>query len=200
MTDPRSARPEPLTVSPASSTGGVMLEVNRLCSRLEHQEIERDEFLDACARLVSSALGCSRAGVWVFIETADGRQLRCLAMYDRAHDRTSTVPDQTDAGGAYFLALEQTGYVIASDARRHFATSNMFARHLEPHGVHSLLAASFSVNGKLYGAFTCTQVERPVEWTPRQLMLLRQIGSRVSLSLFKVSRFTPDTGLGPLTS
>jgi hypothetical protein len=39
------------------------------------------------------------------------------------------------------------------------------------------------VNGKLYGAFTCTQVGDQIEWARPQLNVLRQIGSRVSLAL-----------------
>ncbi len=76
----------------------------------------------------------------------------------------------------------------------------LFARRLHGRGVRSLLASSFAVNGRLFGAFTCTQVGARQEWTSRQLGTLRQIGAQTSLALFKSSRFTPDTGLTPLAT
>lgn len=46
-----------------------------------------------------------------------------------------------------------------------------------------MMAVSFSVNGRLFGAFTCTQMVYAMEWSRPQLNALRQIGSRVSLAL-----------------
>lgn len=163
----------------------VAVETQRLCAMLEHAEIDQRTFLDRSARLVAGAVGCSRAGIWVFVGTMKGRLLRCLAMYDGVNDCMTTVADHqpSNSVGVYFQTLEQVGYVVATDARTHFATAGFFAEHLEPRGVQSMMAAGFSVNGKLYGAFTCAQVGRQVEWARPQLNLLRQIGARVSLAL-----------------
>src|SRR6266516_2200306 len=90
---------------------------------------------------------------------------------------------QTFHFSVYFQTLEKVGYVIAADARTHFATAGFFAEQLAPRGIESIMAASFSVNGKLYGAFTCTQVGSQTEWGRPQLNVLRQIGARVSLAL-----------------
>ena len=66
--------------------------------------------------------------------------------------------------------------------------------------VQSLLAASCAVNGHLYGAFTCSQVGERQAWTARQLAMLRQIGAPASLALYRASRYTANTGYGPLVS
>jgi GAF domain-containing protein len=162
----------------------IPIETQRLCAMLEHAELDRDTFLNRCARLVAEAIGCSRAGIWIFVDTMNGRILRCLAMYDGIGDRMTSVADQPgDHVGVYFQILEQVGYVIATDASEHFATAGFFAEHLKPNGVQSMMAVSFSVNGKLYGAFTCTQVGVQLEWGRPQLNVLRQIGSRVSLAM-----------------
>ena len=58
-------------------------------------------------------------------------------------------------------------------------------------GVGGVLA--FSVNGRLYGAFTCAQVDRQVEWTRPQLNCLRAVGMRVSLALANANRTPTDT-------
>jgi GAF domain-containing protein len=169
-------------------------EVQRLCADFDHREIRRTEFLDRCTRLVASTIGCSRAGIWVFNGERPALSLRCLAMYDATRDRMTQVPDEEGPPVAeYFLALEQTGHVMATDARAHFATAGFFGRFLEANHVKSLLAAAFSVNGRLYGAFTCTQVGTEKEWTRPELASLRVIGSRVSLALANADRSATDT-------
>lgn len=172
----------------------LLVEVQRLCADFDHREIKRSEFLDRCTRLVASTIGCSHAGVWVFRGEESERILHCLAMYDATRDRMTQVPDEEGPPVAeYFLALEQTGHVIATDVQQHFATSGFFERFLKTNDVESLLAAAFSINGKLYGAFTCTQVGSAMEWSRQQLTALRTIGSRVSLALANAERSPTDT-------
>lgn len=179
----------------------LLAEVQRLCADFDHREIGRTEFLDRCTRLVASTIGCSRAGIWVFHGERPALRLQCLAMYDAIRDRMTQVPDEEGSPVAdYFLALEQTGHVMATDARAHFATAGFFERFLEQNHVRSLLAAAFSVNGRLYGAFTCTQVGSEKEWSRPELASLRVIGSRVSLALANVERTATDTQPGFLSS
>ncbi len=169
-------------------------EIRRLCAQVEHREIAVPAFLASCARLISAAVTCSRAGIWVFEDAEAGRRLRCLAIYDSTNERLVRVPDETGDGVlAYFHALESTGYVMAHDARTHFATAEFFAEHLESNGVQSLLTVAFSVNGAIYGAFTCTQVGAKREWTRTQLIRLRLIGSKLSLALANATRSATDT-------
>lgn len=172
----------------------LLAEVQRLCADFDHHEIRRAQFLERCTRLVASTIGCSRAGVWVFMGQNPALRLHCLALYDALHDRMTQVPDEEGPPVAeYFLALEKTGHVIATDARAHFATAGFFGRLLEGNHVKSLMAAAFSVNGRLYGAFTCTQVGSEKEWSRQDLASLRTIGSRVSLALANADRGATDT-------
>lgn len=172
----------------------LLTETQRLCADFDHREIKRTAFLDRCTRLVASTIGCSRAGVWVFQGERPALRMHCLAMYDAIRDRSTQVPDEEGPSVAeYFLALEQTGHVLATDARAHFATSGFFDKWLAGNNVKSLLAAAFSINGRLYGAFTCTQVGSEMEWTRQQLTALRTIGSRVSLALANAERAPTDT-------
>lgn len=134
----------------------------------------------------------------MFVETAEGRVLRCLAMYDAIGDRMALVPDEGNEVQPYFSALDKTGFVSAVDVGLHPATKGLFAQRLSGNGVRSLLAASCSVNGHLFGALTCTQVGERKEWTAKQLAMLRQIGSPASLALHRASRFTANTGHGLL--
>ena len=147
-------------------------------------ETDTATFLEACTRLVAATVDCSRCGVWQFVE-ADGGQrvLRALAMYDAEADAMEAVPDCHDIG-AYFLALAHMGYVNACDVASHYATVGPFAERLQARRIRSLLAASLAVNGKVYGALTCSETDREVEWSQAQASGLRRAAARIVVPLF----------------
>lgn len=155
-----------------------------LCGRLARLELDRAAFVRDCTRMIAEVIACSRAGIWLFEESREGRSLRCLGIYDRVNRRMTSARDETESHvQAYFEALEQIGHVLAPNARVHPATAGFFADQLGSNGVRSLLASSFSFNGQLLGAFTCTEVEGTAYWTTAQLTILKRIGARASLAL-----------------
>ena len=188
------ATPEALTAPLA----GLTRHARELCAMLDNAEIERQTFLEEATSFVAKTIGCSRVGIWIFMDTTAGRLLRCVAMYDAVADRMTHAPDEVENVAAYFDTLEHSGFVLADDAQTHPATAGFFGRSLAVNGVRSLLAVSVAINGSLYGAFTCTQVGQQVEWTPGQLALLRRISPPLSIALHKASRFTANTGHSPL--
>ncbi len=158
--------------------------LQELCGQMDRGEIDRDAFIQRCTQHVAREIGCSRAGIWLFVETAEGRVLRCLGMYDAIRGRSVQVADESGPQvAAYFDALAHQGHVLAADARTHPATAGFFEQKLRASDVHSLMAASFGLNGKLFGAYTCTQVGQPMAWSRRQLAALKEIGARSSLAL-----------------
>lgn len=174
------------------------IDMQALCGQFDRREISTGRFLEECARLLAAAVRCARVGIWLFEDVADGRALRCLSLYDRIQDRVTIVPDETSLQvGAYFQALEQVGHVLANDARTHPATTGFFSEKVGVNGVRSLMAASFSVNGCLFGAFTCTNTQT-TEWSPAQLAILKRMGARVSLALANASRTSQATLPMPL--
>ena len=174
-------------------------DIQALCGQFDRREIARGRFIEECARTIVAVIGCSRAGIWLFEDAAEGRMLRCLGIYDRSKDRMTIVPDETSRQvGAYFEALEKLGHVLADETCSHPATAGFFSDQLSVNGVRSLMASSFSINGRLFGAFTCTQVERATEWTPSQLAKLKRIGARISLALANATRTSQATLPMPL--
>ncbi len=170
-----------------------------ICARLDRGEIDRDQFLESFTRALAVLIGCSRAGVWMFVDTADGRALRCIAMYDRTREHVVEATDMSTAHAqSYFDVLERDGAVVASDARNDPTTRVFLDTYLLPLDVHSILDVSFSVNGVMFGIFSCEQIGEAVKWTQRQLQWLRQIGSRASLTLLNAATAQAETGLDPL--
>jgi GAF domain-containing protein len=169
-------------------------DIQEICGRLDRGEIDRDQFFEMLTRAASELIGCTRAGVWIFVDTAEGRALRCMAMYDRRVDRIVGATDMLNAAaGPYFETLVADGCVVASDARYHPATSAFRDNYLVPLDLHSVLDVCFSVNGVPFGTFSCEQAGAPVVWSQRQIQMLRQIGSRASLALLHAANAHTDT-------
>lgn len=174
-------------------------DLHDVCARLDRGEIDRTQFLESFTRELAALIGCSRAGVWMYIDTVDGRALRCMAMYDRTRDHLVEATDMSTAyAQVYFDALERDGAVVAPDARNDPTTRVFLDTYLLPLDIHSILDVSFSVNGVMFGIFSCEQVGGPVKWTQRQLQWLRQIGSRASLTLLNAATAQAETAMDPL--
>jgi GAF domain-containing protein len=169
-------------------------DIQEICGRLDRGEVDRVRFLEEFTEALAAQIGCTRAGVWIFIDTADGRALRCLAMHDRRYGGMVAAADMLNAAvGPYFDTLLADGCVIAAEARTHPTTRIFLEEYLVPQDIHSVLDVCFSVNGVLFGTFSCEQTGAPLVWSQRQVQLLRQIGSRASLALLHAATATIDT-------
>ncbi len=178
-------------------TGDALLQ--SICARLERREIDATTFIEQCTRHVSATIQCSRAGIWLFLHSAEGQRLHCLGLFDSDSGRMTRVPDEIGCQVSdYFEALRRDGHVLANDAQTHPATAGFFNKSLRSSRVCSLMTACFSVNGELFGAFTCTQVGHPVEWSSAQLAMLKRIGARASLALANGMRSRTETLPAPL--
>lgn len=168
--------------------------LQRICGLLDRGEVDRATFLALLCRHVVQAIGCSRAAVRMLVQSREGTALHCIAMHDAAGDAPSTVPDMVSRDPTpYFESLLRDGCVLATDAWHDPGTAPFVDSYLAPMDVRSLLDVGFSVNGALYGSFSCEQVGETRAWSPQQLMLLRQIASRVSLTLMHAITSEIDT-------
>jgi len=178
---------------------GGILDIQRICGSLDRGDIDNAQFLEQFNREVAAQLGCSRAGTWVLIETSEGRAMRCVAMFDALQDRMVGTTDILMADSpAYFEALLRDGCVVATDAQNHPATTSLVHDYLVPKDIRSMLDVGFSVNGVLFGMFSCEQVGAAHPWTQRELQALRQIGALASLTLMHAVNLKVDTAPGAL--
>ncbi len=173
--------------------------LRQLVGGLDRAELNRFAFLESFVRFMAAAVGCTRAGAWVFRGDGRERWSQCIAMYDQRVDALVTVTDMLPSEvQPYFDALLRDGVVIADDARNHPATRVFLDEYLLPLDVHSLLDVCFSVNGQLFGTFSCEQAGAIQRWTGAQVRLLRRIASTASLALLRAATAVPDTAPGAL--
>ena len=174
-------------------------DLQTISGRLERGEIDSAQYLEQLMRFVAAQIGCPRAGLRLLVDGPQGRTLRCAAMYDASVDRMIGAADITHGpDDLYFERLLHDGSVIAMRAPEDPANSGALGEYLAAGDITALMDMSFSVNGVLFGAFTCEQQGTPVEWTQRQLQSLRKIASRASLTLMHVISMAVDTAPGAL--
>ena len=170
-----------------------------ISGRLERGEIDSAQYLEQLMRFVAGQIGCTRAGLRLFVETTEGRALRCVAMFDTGLDRMVSAADILHpASSLYLERLQRDGNVSAGQALTDPVSAGELRGYLIGAGVVSLMDMSFSVNGVLFGTFSCEQLGAPVDWTQRQLQALRKIASRASLTLMHVVNASVDTAPGAL--
>jgi GAF domain-containing protein len=172
--------------------------LQRICGLLDRGEITLAQFLSQFAARMVQDIGCSRAGVRMLIQSKEGPALRGAGLVDTT-GAPVRVPDMPGLdAGPYFDTLLRDGCVVSPDCLNDPVTAGLVPEYLAPQDVRSLLDVSFSVNGVLYGTFTCEQVGETQAWGHHQLALLRQIGSRVSLTLMHNITAHIDTTPGAL--
>jgi hypothetical protein len=170
-----------------------------ISGRLERGEIDSAQYLDQLMRFVAGKIGCPRAGLRLFVDTEQGRTSRCVAMFDASLDRMVASADISHAAGSLYIEqLQRDGSVTATRAPGDALNSGALGEYLAATQVTSLMDMGFSVNGVLFGAFSCEQLGPPLDWSQRQLQSLRKIASRASLTLMHVLSNSVDTAPGAL--
>jgi len=174
-------------------------DLQEISGRLERGEIDSAVFLDQLMRFVAAQIGCPRTGLRLLIDGPSGRTLRCVAMYDATVDRMIGAADISHGPDEpYFERLLHDGSVTMMRKPDDPVNVGALGDYLAAGDITAVMDMSFSVNGVLYGAFTCEQLGEPVEWTQRQLQALRRIASRASLTLMHVISMAVDTAPGAL--
>ena len=174
-------------------------DLQEISGRLERGEIDSAVFLDQLMRFVAAQIGCPRTGLRLLIDGPTGRTLRCAAMFDATVDRMIAAADISHGpDDPYFERLLHDGSVMMMRKPDDPVNVGALGEYLAAGDITAVMDMSFSVNGVLYGAFTCEQLGEPVEWTQRQLQALRKIASRASLTLMHVINTSVDTAPGAL--
>ncbi|HJV96613.1 MAG TPA: hypothetical protein VJ608_11280 [Albitalea sp.] len=162
-------------------------DVQELSRRLEWEEISSQQFVDEFARIVTSAIGCSRAGVRALVETDDGAALRTVAMFDSRDGTSVRVPDIQGAEVLPFLKmLGRHGGCVVPDVGENAMMKGLLQSYKGQWDVRSTMNACVTVNGLVHGEVACEQVDGFMQWSPRQLYLLRQLATRASPALVRV--------------
>ena len=98
-------------------------EIEMLCFSLLTDQVSRASFIERCVELASHTLECSRSALWSFTDMPAGREMRCVARYDRIRGSAMDGCSEGCFGAdRFFHVLNEAAQVVANDVRDHPAT------------------------------------------------------------------------------
>ena len=136
----------------------------------------------AHACLVSAvALKVERVSIWRF---GPGQQsIRCECLYTRTSGAFSDGGEVLLAADfpAYFAALRERRAIVASDARHHRSTAELYAGYLAPLGIGSLLDAPVFLDGEVVGVVCHEHVGPPREFEQHEVDFASSVADMVAM-------------------
>ena len=159
-------------------------EIEDLCARLHLDQISREQFVEQCVRIASLSVGMSSAALLIFGVGDSGKSLRCIARYDRRLDAViAGIGPPHACAGPFMDALVAAGHVLTDDPGTCPSTRDLCRSSPFEAGIRSLIATPFSLNGRLFGAFACTDDDPVTRHSIQHLFLLRRISVRATLAM-----------------
>lgn len=151
---------------------------------LAHEvEAGRMTDIDAAGRVAESiqkALQCVHVTFWNVTGTIGHRVMRSVVAYDGTRTlRLAGAAAFPEAGGGFFGPLLKTGCYVCPDTFADPALQAVHQTMLVPFNIHALLAASYGVNGQVWGLITCTH-GAPRKWHSHEVTALRKCAAEIS--------------------
>ncbi len=143
---------------------------------------EFDAALLEITRIAAETIDVERASVWLL--SADRQDLRCVQLYTRSADVSSSgVVLTTGQYFRYFAALESGRAIDAHDAREDARTSEFRDGYLVPLGITSMMDAPIRMRGEVLGVFCNEHVGPARHWTPDEVSFAGAVADQIALLL-----------------
>lgn len=150
-----------------------------------HPAVVNGETRSAAEAITESAakvLAVERVSVWLLSE--DGRQLRCVDLFEQAAGKHSngsllSASDYPE----YFSALRSGRAIAAMDARTDPCTHEFREGYLEPLGISSMLDGVIRLRGRVVGVVCHEHVGEVREWEPEDIDFAGDIAEQMAHTL-----------------
>lgn len=171
---------------------GVQRNALILLSRQGTAELGAGEDVDhRFMEVAAAALGVARASIWLL--ERDGKELRCLDLYDTVRrEHSSGIVLQYDAAPRYFDALPAMDVIAAHDARTDPRTSELWEGYMELLGITSMLDAPIRAGGRTVGVLCSEHVGTARHFRPDEETFAVAAANLISLHLVEVQRRVAD--------
>ena len=169
---------------PISTFEGARLVLARMGLRVSDELVVG---LERAAQVSARTLEAERVGVWL-IDPA-GPQLRCVTLFERT-------PERTSSGGvlelakfpSYEAALHTRKFVAANDAQTDPRTRELAADYLVPNGIVSMLDAPLFRGGQVFGVVCHEHTGAPRTWSERDMDFAGSVADILSALFEQASR------------
>ena len=142
-------------------------------------------YIDLIVRDLAEQIGCrlgiERVGIWMYSD--DGKQLRCIELYETTPARHSSgaVMEEADYRNE-FEHLRQAKYVDAGDALTDPRTAGYVEGYLKPLGITSMLDAAIWAGSRDIGVICFEHIGPPHHWEPDEIAFACQIADQIGMA------------------
>lgn len=158
--------------------------VATLLSFSRNRNVITGHVLDAAkdiARITAQNLNASRVGVWIFVP--DKNHLEPLTIYSLADNSYNTsMPLPADDYPVYLNGLKKEKIVMVNDVANDSHTQELYLNYLKPADIHSMLDATFFIDGKLKGVICCEHQGATKLWTAEDVIFVASVADIMSLT------------------
>jgi|GEM_PF-1801179 len=128
---------------------------------------------------VADVLSVDRVNVWVF--SADGTELRCLANFERSTGRYSAGDVLSMHRYPRYVEALQSGLVIeAVDVHQDPRTAELTADYWAPLGIASSVDAPIRLRGQVVGVLCCEHSGVPRTWAPDEVTFVTEVADLIA--------------------
>lgn len=137
--------------------------------------------------ITAKKLNISRVSIWVY--NHEKQAIETIALYSLGTDSfLPSITLQYQDSPPYFDTLKRERIIVADNARNHAATQKFTDTYFVPHDIHSLLDATFSLDGHLKGVLCCEQQNAPRHWTMEDKLFVTSVADIISLAFRTAQR------------
>jgi len=158
--------------------------VTTLLSLSRNRNVITGHVLDAAkdiARITATNLQVSRVGVWVF--SSEKSHLEPFTIYSQ-HDNTfgTAMTLRAEDYPIYMNDLKKEKIITVNDVATDSHTQELYLNYLKPANIHSILDATFFLDGKLKGVICCEHQGTTKLWTAEDVIFVASIADIMSLT------------------
>ena len=147
-----------------------------------HESLDRLHIFETAVVEIRRAFQASRCSIFVF-NAADEPHFS-LMFYDYDPDYPGQGPEIVRVDGhEYVQRLVEQPDAIACDEAKSDPLLASFSPMVEALSIQSMVSIRTSYQGKVNGAITISQCDRPRKWTPNELNLLAAVATEVGIAL-----------------
>ncbi|RAW00607.1 tetratricopeptide repeat protein [Pseudochryseolinea flava] len=158
--------------------------VSTLLAFSRNRNIITGHVLDAAkdiAKITAQTIQVSRVGVWIY--SSEKNSLEPLTIYTKKDDSFTTgMSLDADDYPVYMNGLKKEKIITVNDVSRDNHTHELFLNYLKPADIHSMLDATFFMDGKLKGVICCEHQGVTKRWTAEDVIFVASVADIMSLT------------------
>ena len=131
-------------------------------------------------QLTTETLKTSRVSIWLYNEEL--KKIHREYLFEKEGGTDEKVDLFEKDFPRYFKAVLGNTIIAAEDAHTHPSTAEFSNSYLTPLDIHSMLDASFYIDGKFAGVICCEHQHEKHHWTPEDLLFIKSMSDVISMA------------------